>query len=407
MRQLRQQQQGIVAVLVAIGLLALLAMAGLAIDTGHLVLNKSRLQSTVDAAALAAAKTLDETGSEAQASAAANQVFTVNADRLRGATGAAVTIQYSSALSPFVPGSSPANYVRVRANNLSWRAGFVRALGFGTLATGASAVAGPSAPIGAPCDLFPVAVCAVTGTSGPYWGYEPYPNATVTLLKLASSAAGTTFGPGNFQLIRVGGTGSNVLRHNMAGGAACVEPGSGGMVEVDPEPGNVTGPVAQGMNTRFGLYEGPLRGGASTYPPDFVTSPSPQTPFSSPDGETVRYNNQPASGITAEMYSYADYEADYAAEPPNYTNSEGRPRRRVITVPIVDCSNPVSGTSANLPVKGFGSFFLLQPAVQQGNNSWIFGEFLGEGSASGTPGPTGGYGVYKIVLHNDPYSDDS
>ena len=63
MRGTRRQQRGIVAVLVTVGLLALLAMVGLALETGHLVLNKSRLQSTVDAAALAAAKVLDQTGS--------------------------------------------------------------------------------------------------------------------------------------------------------------------------------------------------------------------------------------------------------------------------------------------------------------------------------------------------------
>ena len=57
----RRQQRGIVAVIVALAILSLLAMAGLAIDMGHLVLNKSRLQSTVDAAALAGAKVLDET----------------------------------------------------------------------------------------------------------------------------------------------------------------------------------------------------------------------------------------------------------------------------------------------------------------------------------------------------------
>ena len=61
------RQRGIVAVVVAIGLLGLLAMVGFALDSGHLILNKSRLQNTVDAAALSAAKVLDETGSEAQA----------------------------------------------------------------------------------------------------------------------------------------------------------------------------------------------------------------------------------------------------------------------------------------------------------------------------------------------------
>ena len=56
---MRRHQRGIVVVLVVMGLLALFAMVGLAIDTGHLILNKSRLQATVDSAALAAAKVLD------------------------------------------------------------------------------------------------------------------------------------------------------------------------------------------------------------------------------------------------------------------------------------------------------------------------------------------------------------
>jgi Flp pilus assembly protein TadG len=406
MTRMRRQQRGIVAVLVAIALLVLLAMAGLAIDTGHLVLNKSRLQSTVDAAALAAAKVLDQTGSEAQATDAANSVFAVNANRLKGATNAGIGVQYSSTLYPFAPGSTPANYVRVRADNLSWRAGFIRVLGLDTLSTGATAVAGPSAPIEAPCDLFPVAVCAVTGSVGPYWGNVPYPKPgnTVTLLKLASPKAGDTFGPGNFQLIRLGGPGGNIIRDNMAGGGGCVEPG-GAMVEVDPKPGNTVGPVTAGMNTRFGLYEGTQ----GTYPPDLIVRPSPATPLeveSKKDGERITFNGTPITDIGDVAYSYSHYLADYRAE--NYTHEDaGRARRRVITIPIVDCSNPVSGSSGTLPVKGFGSFFLLQPAVQKGTENWIFGQFLGEGTASGTPGPHGGYGVYKIVLHNDPDSDDS
>ena len=54
----RRQQRGIVAVVVTLAILSLLVMAGLAIDTGHLVLNKSRLQTTVDAAALFGAAVL-------------------------------------------------------------------------------------------------------------------------------------------------------------------------------------------------------------------------------------------------------------------------------------------------------------------------------------------------------------
>ena len=65
----RQSQRGAVVVLVAVAMTALIMMAGLALDMGHAFLNKSRLQNTVDAAALAAAKRLDETGSTALATA--------------------------------------------------------------------------------------------------------------------------------------------------------------------------------------------------------------------------------------------------------------------------------------------------------------------------------------------------
>jgi uncharacterized membrane protein len=65
--QPRTRQRGITLVTIAIALVAVVAVAGLAIDIGHVVVNKSRLQATVDAAALSAAKVLDTTGSTAQA----------------------------------------------------------------------------------------------------------------------------------------------------------------------------------------------------------------------------------------------------------------------------------------------------------------------------------------------------
>ena len=184
-----RQQRGIVAVLVAIGLLALLAMAGLAIDTGHLVLNKSRLQSTVDAAALAAAKVLDQTGSQTQATAAADSVFDLNAAELSGVVSSpSITVQYSNTLNPFAAGSTPANYVRVRADNFSMWTSFTRVVGFDELSTAASAVAGPSAPIGPgeACDLVPMMVCAdMAAGEANDWGYT---GNNVTLLKIASNA---------------------------------------------------------------------------------------------------------------------------------------------------------------------------------------------------------------------------
>jgi hypothetical protein len=223
-------------------------------------------------------------------------------------------------------------------------------------------------------------------------------------MKLASGAAGETIGPGNFQLIRLGGSGANIVRNNMAGSQdACSAEGA--VVEVEPQPGNLVGAVAQGLNTRFGIYAGPLSGSRADYPPDLVTRPSPDTRLTSQDGVTINFDGTPITGIGSVAYTFRDYLADYASG--NFTHSDGVAERRVIAVSIVDCENPVGGASANLQVQGFGCFFLLQPAVQQGTENWVFGQYLGDCTASGAAGPVGGEGLYKIVLHNDPDSEDS
>src|SRR4029453_14579038 len=117
MDRLCTRERGIVAVMVAIALLALIAMVGFALDSGHLMLNKSRLQNTVDAVALSAAKGLDKSGSGTRATTAGRAVFDANAtnqpELARAIRGADLIFTYSNTLSPWAPGSVPANYVRV------------------------------------------------------------------------------------------------------------------------------------------------------------------------------------------------------------------------------------------------------------------------------------------------------
>ena len=110
------RQRGAILVLLAIAMLAVLAMGGLALDGSHVLLNKSRLQNSVDAAALAAAKELDQSGDEGRATAAALSLLGLNAaapgNRELGtsvSSGALnVTVEYSSTLQPFTPGTTPA-----------------------------------------------------------------------------------------------------------------------------------------------------------------------------------------------------------------------------------------------------------------------------------------------------------
>src|SRR5688500_16061724 len=68
-------QRGAVAVIVVISLAVLIIMAGLVRDVGHAFVNKTRLQNTVDAAALAAAKVLDDTCNTTLATIEAMQAF--------------------------------------------------------------------------------------------------------------------------------------------------------------------------------------------------------------------------------------------------------------------------------------------------------------------------------------------
>src|SRR5579863_2876601 len=109
------RQRGVTATFVAIGMVALLLAVGLALDVGHTTLNKTRLQDATDAAALAAAKILDETHSTALSTTEAFVAFGANANSsgdqelanayANGGGSISVTVQYSATLPPFTAGS--------------------------------------------------------------------------------------------------------------------------------------------------------------------------------------------------------------------------------------------------------------------------------------------------------------
>jgi hypothetical protein len=296
----------------------------------------------------------------------------------------------------------------VIAQDFTMWTSFTSLVGITETSTAASAVAGPSAPIGTEegneaCDLVPMMVCGdpAAGAAG-NWGYS---GDTVSLLKNGSNAEGPV-GPGNFQLIRLGEAGCNTVRENLAGGYETCHESTG---TVETQPGNCTGPTAQGLNTRFGQYQG---GGmnSTSFPPDKVTT-EPDPEADEEDGTVVFSDSgDPITDIDQLNYTYDDYEADLETGPYNFPS--GTPKRRVLAVPIVDCSTMVNG-QGTMPVMGFGCFYLIQKVVQKGNENFVYGEFIGQCAADGTPGPepepdpVGGPGIYKIVLHNDPLSPDS
>jgi Flp pilus assembly protein TadG len=408
------RQGGAIIVLIAIAMLAILAMGGLALDGSHMFLNKARLQNSVDSAALAAAKVLDQTGDEARARTAVTSLLGLNAQaagnqELNGVFsggGLNVTVEFSRTLQPFSPGTSPAEYVRVRALNFTMPAWLVRVVGTANKTVGATAVAGPSPTILEACNIVPLVVCGTPpaqGGTAPYWGFQP---GQPQVLK---SAAGqqSPIGPGNFQLLRLGGSGSNVVRENLAGGYRnCFTGGT-----LPTQPGNSVGPVAQGLNTRLNVYSGAMNGGQDTYPPDVVTrQPVPPLDYDDTIG-AITQGGQVITSSSQLSFNHSDYQnrvtnGQFDVQP--RPNGAGAFQRRIMPVPIADCTGVNNGQS-DLPMLGMGCYFLLQEADQQGINAEIYGEFVADCPAGGAPGPdpTSIPGPYLIQLYRDFQSGDS
>lgn len=411
-------ERGAALVLIVVAMFVLILMAGMALDVGHMMLNKSRLQNGVDAAALSAAKTLNDTGSTALATAAALQALGLDANTTGNGELAntydgnnmQVTVQYSSGLQPFTAGSTTGPYVRVIATGFTFPALLVRVAGVTTLGASASAVAGPSPTINTACNIAPMMVCGNPSPLASYWGYQI---DSPQVLKSASPGDGN-IGPGNFQLIQLGGTGDAIVRDNLAGSyQACAVNGD----SVQTETGNGTGPVAQGLNTRFGIYSGPMQGTEAQYPPDTVTVDSnPALTVDANDNVWYGTTELTASNInsTSGVFTYNDYTAEEAAGPYQFAPASdgpgdyGVPGRRVLTVPVGDCTGTANG-STTVPVLGFACFFLLQPATHSGNTDYVVGQFEGNCQVNGNPGPNpgSGPGPYVIELYRDTGSPDS
>lgn len=414
----RRAERGATLVLVVIAMAALIAMAGLALDVSHLMISKTRLQDTVDAAALSAASMLDETSSTSLATASALAAFGMNASAAGNQElsssysggNITVTVQYSSALPPFTPGSTPARYVRVKATGFSFPAWLVQIVGITQLGVSATAVAGASPTANSACNIAPMMVCGnpSAGAAG-LWGYTL--NAPQSLKSAAPGSSAV--GPGNFQLVQIGCTGGDCVRQNMAGSySVCATSGT----SIQTQPGSETGPVAQGLNTRFGQYSGPTS--MSQDPPDVITNYQSQTLTAQSDGTIWQGSTQVTSSNinnngSPNVYSYQDYRQDESNPakynyPPVSSNGNGVFNRRVLSVPVGDCSGTATG-STSVPVLGFACFFLLQPVTHQGTTNYVIGQFVGNCDVNGTPGPTPttGPGPHVIELYHDPDSGDS
>ena len=416
----KHSQRGAALIIVVAGLLAILAMAGLALDGGHLFLNKTRLQNMVDSAALAGAKSLQQNaGNTSAATAAARNMFRQNLN----APGHAeidesfdeqeLKVEFSETVRVFNPGAE-GPYIRVTAADVSMSAWLIRVLGFEDKAVTATAVAGPSVAITQKnCNVIPVMVCGDPlldpKTADSFWGYQ---KGTAEVLKSNSSQGGSwegVSGPGNFHLLDAG-SGAKAVQLGLAGNYAdCLSASE----MVDTQPGNEVGPVAFGINTRFGIYQGGQIS-RDRFPPDVITTGQSVKLSSRIDPELgrerVTVNGQV---VTADnfglLYSYEDYKADVNAE--SFTNlpvdqgGDAQFDRRKVVVPVGNCQGVDKPGAAPVEVLGLACFFLLDKVVLSGNNAdaRVYGEFIEDCAVNGMPGVTPGTAdTFRIQLYDDP-----
>ncbi len=429
----KRAQNGITLVLISLILLILIGMGAFAIDLNHQVLNKARLQNAVDSAALASAVVADAAEdansavqlAEAAAINALNSFVDSTGNRALSSEegdgiGGEISITFSNtkekgsfvSASVFTPDSDGDGdydvYVRVAVRNVNLTQYLSYIFG-GNKNVSAVAVAGPSAAIQGTCNISPIGMCADPAESAKSaWGYIPTDNPdynaeedrdsdTIYVLK-PSNHDESGIGAGNYRLLDFG-EGKNTVRDLLAGDTdECLYVGD----SVDTETGKATGPVAQGLNTRFDKAGGTTDSGEEIKPDKYLEESNVTY-----DNYKTEYEND-----TSNAFYYKDYldalnscENDGACDGQYYVE-DGLKDRRVLSVPIVDCEElPKEDGKTSLIVKGIGCFFITQQVKQKGNESEIFGQFIEDctvKNASTGVDPSSTTGPHKIQLYKDP-----
>lgn len=362
---LHPRQRGVALVLFTIGTLAILGVAGLAVDLGLAYIARTRVQNAVDAAALTAARHLSLHASPGLAASAAQAAYALNQAGLDPAI--VPQVEMSPTLVPFNPAGSAPKFVRVSVTAMPSPLRFASVLpGIGgSIGLDAVAVAGPI-PLGQICNALPLAVCGTGAdtdcSDGACFGLGPN--------EFEIKGDARSLGPGNYGLLVLDCVGANCVRDGMAGGSElCFEDGG----TVLTQPGVASGAAAQGLNTRFGVYQGPVS--AADYPPDVVTRHVP-------------------------ALTHAQYQAALATPALwDYPPPAGVAQRRIAVTPIVDCSAPLNGRT-RADVLGAACVFLTQP-VDGGNGTLraeVAPDCLAEGTVAETPGTSA---AHKIVLYQN------
>jgi Flp pilus assembly protein TadG len=334
----RKRERGSILATSAIGILSVLLAAGLGIDISRFYLAKTELQNSADASALAAASALDASANgitravdravasmnkwdfnhTSVAFPRANVLFATN---LEGTYVSEASARSSPANIRFVKVTTPEAAVGVSLS--------ASVLGNSKNLT-ATATAGLSVPLNMFCNWLPVSVVD--------YGVPISPGNTYTF----RAAPTNSVSPGNYQILAVAGRGGKDVRVGLAAGVdKCAAPGE--VYEVDTKPGQTSGPVRHGINTRFDDYQ----------------------------SSHVNPDDMPPDTNIKENINYDQYKAGNPSQAPKNTGVAGR---RVVVIPIIKLEEYDQGRNT-VKFDRFGAFF-LQTKVGGGNGGELVAEYI-------------------------------
>jgi len=385
------RQQGAVAIIVAIVMVSMLGIAGLALDLGKLYVAKAELQNAADACALAAAQSLTGSdGKQLQISEAAgittsirhrvlfqSHAVSTQLDRsIDFAASLAGPWYHSSDLSVGNATTLSMRYARCSLHEDNIPTWLVQVLNLlpgvqiGSQSMSASAVAHLQGSQTS-CAM-PIAVCrAAIGAQGSW-------------LQGAVSSDGALTGSFMWADLSPPQGGAAELAANLTGTGQCQLPPAGSPIG---QPGNATS-LANEYNSRFGIYQGNVRA---------ANAQADRTGYAYTDN-TSGGNWSAASGnaysdFVAKRSANAGYQGGNADVRGSVLSSNELAAqggdRRIMVAPVVDCATYQSSQTA--PVLQWACVLLLHPIVNNasGNSQLVAG---GSGAASNNQTSTNGQG---------------
>lgn len=379
-RSSARQQRGAVAIVVGLTLAVLIGFVGLALDLGKLYIAKTELQNAADACSLAAARELTATN--------ANQLDIAEAAGITTGTRGAVLFQseavqlavdqdvtFSATLNgtyqiktafTTAPQIAALRYARCTATRddiVNWFIQVLNVLPGVNIGnqTVVSTAAATLAPAQTTCAI-PVSICSdalkdATGAAKPV--------GTWLEGAIGPGATGLT---GNFKWIDFTppGGGASELGAILKGAGTCNLPSVG----TEVGQAGVISSLADEWNSRFGVYKGSTK--LEDITPDFTGYSYTEINW---PGKFGAYNDfATRRGSNAALQSDTDTGLNIQGTVMNSTILQARGAdRRLNIVPVVDCADFASGTTA--PVEQWACVLMLHPI----NNS-----AGGGGSATGT-----------------------